>query len=91
MIKDRIKKINEGKIHNMTLDQILTDLLHRKVGERAIRMATPLSQGKKDEVPTPKAKSYETSFTTKLPILNSHRSTDSSPTPSMSPRSQSPS
>ena len=72
----------------MTLDQILTELLKRRVGERAIRMSTPLSQGKKDEVPTPKAKSYETSFSSKLPILNSFRSDDSSPSPtSLSSRS----
>ena len=74
-IKDKVKQINSGKIHDMTLEQILRELLHRKVGERAIRMCTPISQGFKiDEVPSPKAKTYENISPIKLPSLKTNQS-----------------
>ena len=71
VIKDKVKQIDAGRVHDMTLEQILRELLHRKVGERAIRMCTPLGNGfKTDEVPSPKAKTYETNSPVKLPSLN---------------------
>ena len=74
-IRNKIKQIDAGRVHDMTLEQILRELLHRKVGERAIRMCTPLGNGYKiDEVPSPKAKTYETNSPIKLPSLKRKQS-----------------
>ena len=43
----------------MTLEQVLGKLLHRKVGERMLRVCTPMERMRDDEVASPKAKNYD--------------------------------
>ena len=59
-MKEQIKRIQAGEIESMTLDEILKELCSRKIGQRAIRLATPLHRRvPEDEVPSPKMKFYE--------------------------------
>lgn len=52
-MKEHIKAIARGELADLTLDQMLLQLLQRKVGERVIRVSTPLNRGFRDEVPSP--------------------------------------
>ena len=60
-MKEQIRKIQDGKISDMTLEQVLEELLHRKVGERMIRVCTPMERLRDDEVASPKARNYDES------------------------------
>ena len=37
--------IARGELDDLNLDQMMTRLLHRKVGDRMIRVCTPLRRG----------------------------------------------
>ncbi len=58
-IKEVIRQVQEGKFNDMTLEQVLDQLLHRKVGDRMIRVCTPMERMRDDEIASPKAKNYD--------------------------------
>lgn len=57
-MKERIREIQKGKTSELTLEQVLDKLFHRKVGERMIRVSTPIARLRDDDVASPKAKNY---------------------------------
>ena len=57
----------------MRLEEIMQKLVRLKINDRVIRLSSPLNSRKfMDEVPSPMAKSYETSLIVKLPEIRNN-------------------
>ena len=57
-MKDSIKAISEGSLESQSLDDLLKVLITRKLGDRQLRLSTPLREGP-CMVPSPKMMKYE--------------------------------
>ena len=78
VIEEQKKQFQKGVLKEMTLDKLMEKFKQRKVGERMIRVSSPLASFRPDDIPSPLAKNYD--MQNRAPMLtNQQKSDDKAP------------
>ena len=84
-MKEQIKIIQNEDFQLITLDEIMDHYKSRKVGERLVRVSTPIAELRwiEEDIPSPMAKNYKSevsaaSLANHLPSLSSPKSDNQS-------------
>ena len=78
VIEEQKKQFQKGVLKEITLDKLMEKFKQRKVGERMIRVSSPLASFRPDDIPSPLAKNYD--MQDRAPMLtNQQKSDDKAP------------
>ena len=74
VIEEQKKQFQKGGLKEMTLDKLMEKFKQRKVGERMIRVSSPLASFRPDDIPSPLAKNYD--MQDRAPMLTNQQKSD---------------